>query len=119
LVFGENARQPSPIQASSKKRAGNGTGQWERRLGAWDNEQHSEAGRTEEMRRYLIIVEETDTGYSAYSPDLSGCVSTGRTLEEVKQNMRKAMEFHLEGMRLEGIPVPEPHTYSDYVDVPA
>jgi predicted RNase H-like HicB family nuclease len=71
------------------------------------------------MKRYLIIVEKTDTGYSAYSRDLSGCVATGRTLVDTQKNMREAIGFHLEGMRLEGIPVPEPHAYSTYVDVPA
>jgi predicted RNase H-like HicB family nuclease len=71
------------------------------------------------MKRYLIIVEETGTGYSAYSPDLPGCVSTGHTREEVEHNMREAIEFHLEGMLLEGIEVPAPRTYSAYVEVPA
>jgi predicted RNase H-like HicB family nuclease len=71
------------------------------------------------MKKYLIVIEETSTGYSAYSPDLEGCVSTGRTREEVQKNMREAIEFHLEGMRLEGLPAPEPHTYSSYVEVPA
>jgi predicted RNase H-like HicB family nuclease len=71
------------------------------------------------MRKYLIVIEETDTGYSAYSPDLAGCVSTGRTREEVEKNMQEAIEFHLEGLRLEGFEVPAPHTYSAYVEVPA
>lgn len=71
------------------------------------------------MKRYLIIVEETGTGYSAYSPDLPGCVSTGRTREEVERNMREAIEFHVEGMLLEGMEVPTPHTYSAYIEVPA
>ena len=71
------------------------------------------------MRKYLIVIEKTDTGYSAYSPDLDGCVSAGRTLEETEKNMCEAVEFHLEGMCLEGLPVPEPHTYSTYVEVPA
>ncbi len=71
------------------------------------------------MRKYLIVIEETPTAYSAYSPDLAGCVSTGRTREEVERNMREAIEFHLEGMRLEGLEVPAPHTYSSYIEVPA
>ncbi|MGH9377658.1 MAG: type II toxin-antitoxin system HicB family antitoxin [Terriglobia bacterium] len=71
------------------------------------------------MRKYLIVIEKTSAGYSAYSPDLEGCASTGRTLEEAEENMREAIEFHLEGMRLEGLPVPEPHTHSTYVEVPA
>ncbi len=71
------------------------------------------------MKRYLIVIEETSTGYSAYSPDLDGCVSTGRTREEVERNMQEAIAFHLEGMRVEGMRVPEPRTYSTYIEVPA
>lgn len=58
------------------------------------------------MKKILIVIEETGTGYSAYSPDLPGCVSTGRTRNEVERNMREAIKFHLEGMRLEGLKVP-------------
>lgn len=71
------------------------------------------------MKKYLVVIEETGTGYSAYSPDLEGCVSTGRTREEVERNMREAMEFHLEGLQREGLEIPQPHTYSAYVEVPA
>jgi predicted RNase H-like HicB family nuclease len=69
--------------------------------------------------RYLIVIERTDTGYSAYSPDLNGCVATGSTREEVERAMREAIDFHLDGLRQDGRPVPSPHTYSAYVDVPA
>ena len=62
------------------------------------------------MKKYLIVVEETRSGYSAYSPDLDGCVATGSTREEVESQMREAIEFHLEGMARSGQPVPEPHT---------
>ncbi len=71
------------------------------------------------MKKYLIVIEPTKTGFSAYSPDLPGCVSTGRTREEVEQNMREAISFHLDGLREEGQPVPEPQTYSSYVELPA
>ena len=69
--------------------------------------------------RYLIIIEKTKTGYSAYSPDLPGCVSTGANLEEVQANMQEAIEFHLEGMQLDGLEIPEPSTSSAYVEVAA
>ena len=69
--------------------------------------------------RYLIVVEPTNTGFSAYSPDLPGCVATGRTREEVEREMREAIEFHIEGMREDGYDVPPPQTYSTYVEVPA
>ena len=64
------------------------------------------------MKNYLIVIERTNTEYSAYSPDLEGCVATGRTEEEVVRNMREAIEFHLEGLRLEKYRIPEPRSYS-------
>ncbi len=67
--------------------------------------------------KYLIVIEETSTGYSAYSPDLDGCVSTGRTREEVESNMQEAIEFHVEGLQLEGEDVPTPRSKSSYVEV--
>ena len=69
--------------------------------------------------KYLIVVEPTDTGFSAYSPDLPGCIATGGDRGEVEREMRSAIEFHLEGMREEGLDVPDPKTYSSYVEVPA
>ena len=69
--------------------------------------------------RYLVVIEPTETGFSAYSPDLPGCASTGATREDVEQNMREAIELHLEGLREEGYPVPEPSTSSSYVEVTA
>jgi predicted RNase H-like HicB family nuclease len=71
------------------------------------------------MKKYLILIEKTGTGFSAYSPDLQGCIATGSTREEVEQNMREAMGFHIEGMKRQGIPVPEPRSDSTYVEVPA
>ncbi len=67
--------------------------------------------------KYLVVIEKTKTGYSAYSPDLEGCIATGNTPEEVEQNMHEAIEFHLEGLQLEGYRVPEPYSYSAYVEV--
>ena len=60
------------------------------------------------MNSYEIVLERTGTGYSAYSPELPGCVSTGATREKAEANMREAIAFHLEGLRDEGLPVPEP-----------
>jgi predicted RNase H-like HicB family nuclease len=68
---------------------------------------------------YLIVLEPTGTGYSAYSPDLLGCVSTGSTAQETVANMQEAIEFHIEGMKLEGLPVPVPQTQSAYIEVAA
>ena len=69
--------------------------------------------------RFLVVVEETATGFSAYSPDLLGCVATGGTRDEAQQRISEAISFHLEGLRADGAPIPEPHSSSLYVDVPA
>ncbi len=69
--------------------------------------------------KYLVVVEGTDTGFSAYSPDVPGCVATGATREDVEREMREAISFHLEGLQAEGIEAPVPHTFFMYVDVPA
>ena len=72
-----------------------------------------------DVTRYLILIEPTDTGFSAYSPDLPGCVSTGRTAAEVESNMREAVQGHLEEMRSAGLPIPKPTTAAGYVEVAA
>ena len=69
------------------------------------------------MMKYLVVIEPTETGFSAYSPDLPGCVATGKTEDEVQEEMREAMEFHVEGLALEGYPVPQPSTQSAYLEV--
>lgn len=71
------------------------------------------------MRKYLIIVEKTSTGYSAYSPDVPGCAAVGKTHDAVERSITEAIEFHLEGLHLEGYAIPEPSSYSTYVDIAA
>ena len=66
--------------------------------------------------RYAMIIEAGDQNYSAYLPDLPGCVATGRTLDEVRERMREAIELHLAGMREDGLPIPQPTTLADYVE---
>jgi predicted RNase H-like HicB family nuclease len=73
---------------------------------------------TEEMK-YLIVIEKTKTGFSAYSPDLEGCIAAGNTRSSVEKAMRDAIKFHLEGPKAEGYKVPKPYTYSSYVEVSA
>jgi predicted RNase H-like HicB family nuclease len=72
------------------------------------------------MNKYLIIIEKTEDGYSAYSPDVTGCVAVGDTKREVEKNMREALRFHIELLVEKGYPVPKP-TMSDamYVSLPA
>ena len=69
--------------------------------------------------RVLVVVERTETGYAAFCPDLPGCVATGESKSSVESTMRDAIEFHVEGMRAEGLPVPEPHTYGTMVEIAA
>ena len=69
--------------------------------------------------RYAIVIEQTDKNYSAYVLDLPGCVATGATVAEVEQLIREAIEFHLEGMRLDGQAVSLPSSRVDYVEVAA
>ena len=68
---------------------------------------------------YLVVIEPTNTGFSAYSPDLDGCVATGPTLEDVRKNMQEAIEFHVEGLRVEGLTVPSPRSQAAFINVAA
>ncbi len=67
------------------------------------------------MYRFLIVIEKTDTNYSAYSPDLPGCVATGATREEAEQQMHEAIAFHVEGMGEDGLPIPEARSSASWV----
>jgi predicted RNase H-like HicB family nuclease len=69
--------------------------------------------------KYAIILERTSTGFSAYSPDLPGCISAGDIAEDTESNMREAIESHIELMREGGMPVPLPQTRVNYVEVAA
>lgn len=69
--------------------------------------------------KYLIVMERTATGYSAYSPDLPGCIATGGTRDEVEGEMKEAIAFHLDGLKAEGVAIPEPSSSSSYVEIPA
>lgn len=69
------------------------------------------------MKRYMVVIEQGPTSYGAYVPDLPGCVAVGDTVEEVTELIREAIEFHLEGLRDAGEPIPEPTTRLEYVEV--
>ena len=73
----------------------------------------------ERSKRYAIVVERARSNYSAYVPDLPGCVATGATVEEVERLLHEAIEIHVAGMREDGLPVPEPSSVVDYLDVSA
>jgi predicted RNase H-like HicB family nuclease len=66
--------------------------------------------------KYAVIIEKGQNNYSAYVPDLPGCVTTGLTIEETEANIKEAIDLHLEGLREEGQPVPEPSTQCEYIE---
>jgi predicted RNase H-like HicB family nuclease len=69
--------------------------------------------------RYAIVIENAGGNYSGYVPDLPGCVATGATIPETEQALREAVEFHLEGMREDGGPIPPPSSHVEYIEVAA
>jgi len=69
--------------------------------------------------RYAIVIEKAENNYAAYVPDLPGCVATGFTIEETEQHIREAIDLHLRGMRQDGLPIPEPSSSVDYVEIAA
>jgi len=69
--------------------------------------------------RYAIVIEKAEANYAAYVPDLPGCVATGQTIEETEQQIREAIDLHLRGMREDGLPIPEPSSSVDYVEIAA
>jgi predicted RNase H-like HicB family nuclease len=69
--------------------------------------------------RYAVVIEDAGANYSAYDPDLPGCIATGATIEEVEHHIRGAIEMHLAGMREDGDPIPPPSSHVEYIDVAA
>ena len=69
--------------------------------------------------RYAIVIEKAEGNFSAYVPDLPGCIATGETIEEVESQIREAIEFHLECMREDGTPIPPPASRVEYVEIAA
>ncbi len=69
--------------------------------------------------RYAIVIEKAASNYSAYVPDLPGCVATGNTVAETEQQIREAIEFHIEGLREDDLPIPDPISQVEYVEIAA
>lgn len=67
--------------------------------------------------KYAVVIEKAENNYSAYVPDLPGCIAVGDTFEEVEQMIREAIEFHMEGIEEEGLPIPKPTTFVQYVEI--
>lgn len=69
------------------------------------------------MYRFLIVIEKANGNYSAYSPDLPGCIATGATREEVEQNMHEAIAMHIRGLKEDNLPIPESTSFSEYIAI--
>lgn len=69
------------------------------------------------MHPFLIVIEKAENNYSAYSPDLPGCIATGSTIAEVKKNMHDAIEMHVAGLKEDDMPIPESHSMAEYMAV--
>jgi predicted RNase H-like HicB family nuclease len=69
------------------------------------------------MHRFLVVVERAGANYSAYAPDLPGCIATGNTVDETRRNMQEAVELHLRGLKEDGLSVPDPTSFAEIVEV--
>jgi predicted RNase H-like HicB family nuclease len=69
------------------------------------------------MHRFLVVIEKAKNNYSAYSPDLPGCVATGATRENAERNMHEAIEMHVRGLQEDKLPIPKSHSYAEYVAI--
>ena len=69
------------------------------------------------MHRYLVVYEKAKDNYCAYSPDVPGCIATGKTLGDAEKNIREAISFHLEGLKEDGLPLPKPASSTEYIEV--
>ena len=69
--------------------------------------------------KYAVVIEQADSNYSAYVPDLPGCVATGTTIKDAENEIREAIRFHIEGMKEDGLPVPAPRSAVEYIEVAA
>ena len=69
--------------------------------------------------RYAVVMEKAPSNYAAYVPDLPGCIVTGASVAEIESLIREAIEFHLEGLKADGLPLPLPSSHIEYIDVPA
>ena len=125
MAPGEDSRKPSPVQAFEQ--AGNGDRDWQAESGhsSWYAELDAQAGRPEEgevrmaILRYMVVIERGETSWGAHVPDLPGCVAVGETRDEVRRLIREAIEFHIDGLREDGLPVPAPTSEGEFVEVGA
>lgn len=114
----DGARKPPAVQTSPQEDGRHSTGSVRQRRTSRNTEGDSEGGRARgERLRYTVIYEQGPTSWGAYVPDLPGVVSVGDSREEVARLIQEAIEFHLEGMREEGLPIPSPSSFAGEVEV--
>lgn len=113
-----NARQSPSIPPCDKTWHSNHCRTRLGRLGSEDRGIYTETGRTE-VSKYTVFFEPSATGYSAYVPDLPGCVAAASTLEETRRLIKEAIEFHIEGMRINGEAIPPPTSHVEQIEVSA
>lgn len=125
MAAGANSWQPLAVQASEQARNCYGGRQAEFGRSPWYVERHTQASWPQEgevrmaMTRYMVVVERGETSWGAHVPDLPGCVAVGETREEVLRLIREAIEFHIDGLRQDGLAVPTPSSEGEFVDVGA
>src|SRR5271168_1823006 len=119
MATSSHPRQPSPIQACDQEGTRHNTRSPPRRRASWYAQECSKASRLtgKTMKKYAIVIEQGENNLSAYVPDLPGCITTGRTIEEIERNIREAIALHLEGLREDGEPIPDSHTAVAYVEL--
>src|SRR5262245_14090366 len=122
MVSRRNEGEPPTVQARNQEWARHRSRKTQRRSRSWHTEQYPQTSWTQEVRcplRYAIVIEKAENNYSAYVPDLPGCVATGSSIEETEAEIREAIEFHLKGMREDGLPIPAPQSKVEYIDITA
>jgi predicted RNase H-like HicB family nuclease len=123
LVPGENERQ-SPSTQAFQSGTVTVAGKASIEYSAWNSQQYLEASRLKagegiRKMKYAVIVEQGETSFGAHVPDLPGCIAVADTKEEVLDLIQEAIEFHIEGLREDGQPIPEPSSSVEYVEVRA
>ena len=119
MVFVRSARQSSSIQALMEKWSGHSGRKTKRRIVDWHIKEYLQAGglELEGLMRYAVVIERAGCGFSAYVPDLPGCIAAGKSSEEVQRLIRGAIELHLSGLREDGEAVPAPVSLVEYIEI--
>ena len=91
----------------------------ERPKWVYDTDRGRRSGEFHDMHCFLVIIEKADGNYSAYSPDLPGCVATGKTRDQTARNMHEAIEMHVRGLLEDKLPVPQARSFAEYIAIPA